>query len=288
MCRKLLTSRLQQLALPRDIECVKLYRMAAECVIYNFASLSPFHRGIGQATSDWGGSFESLFPSNDPSISPFLGGADFQEIYHIMFLTNVLLRRTQTNLDQPSVVGEACQDLWEQLNKQEKKVTSLYSRKTDQSMAKLYRAKYRVSIHALRIHLIKIRRPIVSPDDPMVRLYLSKAIKIVKNQKICEAWNPALRWPLTILACAAHADADFELFMCLMDEMMENLDQANSRRLQSAQTILRRFRQTSALLSLGGNGTKKFSNQLDFLLEPRDLDMSQASVVWGDHCNALL
>ncbi|KAF2159382.1 hypothetical protein M409DRAFT_71052 [Zasmidium cellare ATCC 36951] len=275
MCRKLLASRLKRPAWLQSSECVNTYRMCAECIIYNFATLSPFHEGIGQAASDWEESFNSLFPTDDHAISSFLGGIDFQAIYRIMFSTNVLLHDKGSGANQTNAHPDACQNLWERLDTQEKKANSLYLSMSHKAMAKLYRAKYLVSIHAQRIHLIKVSRPTATPADLTVKLYLSKAMAIIKEQNVCEAWNPALRWPLTILACAAHTDADFDLVMSTMDEMMQKLDPANSKRLQSAQAMLRHFRKGNAWPSLDGWDADVSPNQLKFLLKPQSFDIPQ-------------
>ncbi|EME42593.1 hypothetical protein DOTSEDRAFT_73439 [Dothistroma septosporum NZE10] len=273
MCRKLLMARLSQAATVADIGLLNLYRMIAECIIYNLGTLSPFRADIVQAAGDWGTAFDQLFPGNDHYLSPFLGG--FQGIYQVTFRISVLLRQTEADR-MAGVVQQSTFEtfdmLWRQLADLEYKIPTMYCRNgLPEDTIKLYQAKNKIIVYALRIHLTKIIRPAAGPEDVEIYLNLTQAIAILKEQDVQEPGNPALRWPLSILLCAADADEDFEFIVSVMQQMQCILDPANSRKLAAAYNILRDYRRDAALALQGGSLPTPL-RQLDFLLEPRNLE----------------
>lgn len=273
MCRKLLVARLSQSATLNDVGLLNLYRMVAECIIYNLGTLSPFRTDIVQAASDWGTAFDRLFPGNDHYLSPFLGG--FQGIYQVMFRVNVLLRQTEPDrvagVILPSTV-ETFNALWEQLAQLEDRIPVMYDRnRVAEETIKLYQAKNRITVYALRIHLLKIMRPLAGPEDVDIYLNLTQAVAILREQDVREPYNPALRWPLSILLCAADADEDFDFIVSVMQQIQLIMDPANHRKLAAAYNILRDYRRDASIALQSGRSPVP-SRQLDFLLEPRTLE----------------
>lgn len=275
MCRKLLTARLAQHGVLKDAALVKLYRVVAECIMYNLAALSPFHVGIAHVVTDWGTSFDCLFPGGDHALSPFLGG--FHDVYRLMLRMNIYLRQIPTNTAPRQVsitqADQALDALWWELHALESKVPASYRRVEGARGTRLYKAKHRISVLALRVHLVKISRPAISCSDMLIQPYLQRAIETLKQQDIREPGNPALRWPLTILACAAYSEEDFAFIVERMRELEVILDPSNRGKLQSACAILQRYRHgylTAPLHTDRGSWTPM--DQLDFLLEPQFLD----------------
>lgn len=273
MCRKLLTARLSQPGVLHDAALVKLYRVVAECIMYNLAALSPFHAGINQVVTDWGSSFDCLFPGNDHALSPFLGG--FHDVYRLMLRINLHLRRIPSMPSAVSTVQgkQTLEALWWELHALEVKLPASYRRVEGAESTRLYKAKHKISILALGIHLVKISNPLVASSDMVIRGYLHDAIGTLACQDIREPGNPALRWPLTILACAAVGKEDFAFVVAKMKELEMILDPSNRGKLQSAYTILQRYRQGNLELHLQTHrGSWTPHEQLDFLLEPQFLD----------------
>jgi hypothetical protein len=279
MCRKLLLSRLPQVMSSGDGDLINLYRMAAECVLYSFAALSSSSASISENSADW--HFDPLFPVDNISTSPFLGG--LQEIYFVMLRINMLRinvllhqtpRRDQTGLNRFGIT-QAVEELWQRLIRLETQVPCIYQQYgSDLPMAHLYRVKHLVTIHALRIHLIKISRLSAAPADADVQRYLQKAITLLRHQDIREPGNIALRWPLTILACAAEGEGDFEFIVAKMKDMERVVGRTNQRMLSSAYTILREYRvKTGKDFRTGADGGRPVHTGLDFLLEPRNLSV---------------
>lgn len=270
MCRRLLAGRLSQPRALGDSSLLKLYRVVAECIIYNLATLSPFHTGVQNAAQDWQESFDCLFSRDDHMLSPFLGG--LHGVYSVMFRTNALMRQTQIVQTASSTSSKALGELWEELNDLEHRVPASYHAVENEDDRKLYTAKQKISVFALRIHLVKVSRPSATTSDILVRRYLLKALGVLKQQNVREDLNPALRWPLTILACAAETSEDFEFLIAKMHEIAAILDPANKQKLISASAVLRQFRQRSMNESCPEERTWHPRNQLDFLLEPQHLD----------------
>ena len=266
-------ARLSQSATIDDAGLLNLYRMVAECIIYNLGTLSPFRADIVQAAGDWGTAFDSLFPGSDHYLSPFLGG--FQGIYQVMFRVNVLLRQTDEDriagVTRPSTI-ETFKRLWQQLTQLEDKIPAIYRRNgLPEEIIKLYKAKNRITVYALRIHLMKILRPLAGPEDVDIHLNLAQAMTILKEQDVQEPGNSALRWPLGILLCAADANEDFNFVVSVMQQIQLILDPANSRKLAAAYNILRGYRE-HASVARQKDLLPTPLRQLDFLLEPRTLE----------------
>lgn len=273
MCRKLLTARLAQPRVLNDAALVKLYRVVAECIMYNLAALSPFHVEIAEVVTDWGTSFDCLFPGGDHALSPFLGG--FHDVYRLMLRINIYLRQTPptTPTMSETQARQTLDALWWELHALEIKVPASYRRVEGAEGTRLYKAKHKISVLALRVHLVKISRPAISPSDMLIRPYLQKAIETLEQQDIREPGNPALRWPLTILASSADIEKDFVFLGGRMREMEEILDPSNRGKLQSAYAILQKYRRedlTAPLQTRRGRWIPM--NQLDFLLETQLLD----------------
>ncbi|KAK4613697.1 hypothetical protein CLAFUW4_08756 [Fulvia fulva] len=273
MCRKLLATRLSQSATAGNVGLWNLYRMVAECIIYNLGALSVFQPNIVQAAGDWGTAFDRLFPGNDHYLSPFLGG--FQGIYQVMFRVNVLLRQTEVDRTagvlQLSTV-ETYDNLWQQLAFLEDNIPTMYQGNVlPKEIINLYQAKNRITIYALRIHLMKILRPLAGPEDVEIYLNLTQAIAILKEQDIREPGNPALRWPLSILLCASDADEDFDFVVSVMQQIELILDPANREKLKAAHNILRAYR-TNASFAVQSGSLPTPLRQLDYLLEPTALE----------------
>ena len=277
MCRKLLTARLAQPGVLNDAALVKLYRVVAECIMYNLAALSPFHVRIAEVVTDWGTSFDCLFPGGDHALSPFLGG--FHDVYRLILRMNIYLRQIPpaTSTLSMAQAKQTLDELWWELHALELKVPASYRRVEGAEGTRLYKAKHKISVLALRVHLVKISRPAISPSDGLIRPYLQKAIETLRQQDIREPGNPALRWPLTILACAAEMEKDFVFIVEKMRELEVILDPSNRGKLQSAYAILGRYRNDHLIAPLQTHrGRWTPINQLDFLLEPQFLDRPES------------
>jgi len=254
--------------------------------MFNVATLSPFSARAGQSMLDWGSSFDRLFPADESASSPFLGG--LQSVYRVMLRANLLLHRT-TKAKSDSLGSDADAreylELWRQLNALESKIPHLYhGRNLSAEPIKLYKGKHRLAILALRIQLCKIARPVASPTDTDIQGYVSEAAIILKTLDIRERGNPALRWPLTILACAACDERDFVLFVTKMQEMQNVVDPANGEKLSSARAVMSRYHQSdTGLERIPGSDPNRDCNptqRIDLLLEPWKLLSHDSSYSW--------
>ena len=268
MCKDLLVPMLARPKGSLDSNLTKLLRVVAECIMFNMATLSPFSARAGQLMLDWGSSFDRLFPADDSASSPFLGG--LQSIYQVMLRANILLHRTMKDGSEPPTETSDAREyleLWRRLNELESRIPQLYhGRDLSVESIKLYRGKHMLAILSLRIQLRKIARPWSCPTDSDIQGYVSEAVTILKSLDVRERGNPALRWPLTILACAAHNDQDYALFTAKMQDMQTVVDPANKQRLSSAQAVMNRL---IARLQLDDrNRNCHPAQRIDLLLEP--------------------
>jgi hypothetical protein len=274
MCKDLLVPMLARSKPALDPNLTKLLRVVAECIMFNVATLSPFSARAGQLMLDWGTSFDRLFPIDESASSPFLGG--LQSIYRVMLRANVLLHRTLEDRSDPGARTSDAREyleLWLQLSELEGRLPQLYrERNLPPEFIELYKGKHKLAILALRIQLCKIARPLASPTASDIRGYVSEAVTILKSLDIRERGNPALRWPLTILACAAHDDGDFALFTAKMQDMQSVVDPANREKLSSAQAVMSRHQQTATgvqtVLGTDRNRNCILEQRIDLLLEP--------------------
>lgn len=247
-----------------------LLRIIAECIIFNLATLSPFCATRSPLPNSWDSILGCLFPGGDSTTSPFLGG--LQRVYGIMLEMNMMLYQDNTGsreLMSENSRRKTLQALSQDLNELERQVPTMYPGRAGYDHASmLYKAKHKLSILALRIHLCKIASPLATSADPQIRLYVSTAIDILKRQSIYEPGNPALRWPLTIFACAARDDMDFDFLVSRMQEMERVLDPSNSQKLKLAYTVLRRHRCRPNDSRIGSRYVNRNIRCLDFLLQP--------------------
>lgn len=277
MCRKLIVRQLDQTATTIDAGTMNILRVFAECVLYNVASLTPFCIVLDSTLDDWGDAFDILFPGDGIATSPFLGG--LQVIYRVQIRIHMLLRSNKRTPNDYSVDQSRKQEIREcseQLDKAERGIATLtpFHAGGDKE-ATLYKAKHRVAILAARIHLHKVAFPGATALDHRVQTHVSKAIAILKVQDFKEPGNPAMRWPFTVLACASASNEDFELVTERMRELEGVLYGANSRKLSTAYTVLRRHRAGYAGTSLGGQEHGVNIQPIDFLLMPQLLDEPQ-------------
>lgn len=256
---------------------MNILRVFAECVLYNVASLTPFCTSLGPTLDDWGDAFECLFPGDGISTSPFLGG--LQVIYRVQIRIHMLLRGNKRTPDDYSIDQsrkEAIRECSEQLDKAERQLSSLSPfRAGDDEAVTLYKAKHGTAIFAARLHLHKVAFPGATSLDHRIQHYVSKALAILRVQDFREPGNPAMRWPFTVLACASASDEDFELVEKRMKELEGVLYGANSRKLETAYTTLRRHRAGCAGIPLGSQAQGVCIQPIDFLLMPQLLDESQ-------------
>jgi len=256
---------------------VNVLRVFAECILYNVASLTPFCSSIDPTLDDWGDKFDQLFPGDGASTSPFLGG--LQGIYRVQLRIHMLLNRVQQVQNDTLVVQsrmDMIRECSEQLDDLEQQLFSLSPyRAGDHEAVALYHAKHQISILAARIHLHKVAYPAATTLDHRIQLYVSKALAILRTQDIKEPGNPAMRWPLTVLACASTSNEDFKLVTDKMQETEGILDPANSRRLATAYTVLHRHRAGCAGVPLGSKEQGAYIQPIDILLMSQLLDEPQ-------------
>ena len=274
MCRKLIVSELEQSGSSMDAGMMNILRVFAECVLYNVASLTPFCVALDSTLDDWGDAFDQLFPGDGISTSPFLGG--LQVIYRVQIRIHMLLRSNTRSPDDYSVDWSRKEEIRgcsEQLDKAERQFASLSPfRAGDDKAVTLYRAKHRVAILAARIHLHKVAYPGATSLDHRIQSHVSKALDILRIQDFREPGNPAMRWPFTILACACASDGDFELVKQRMQELEKFLYGANSRKLNTAYTVIGRHRAGCAGIPQGTHKHGVHIQPIDFLLMPQLLD----------------
>ncbi|CAK1366409.1 unnamed protein product [Cercospora beticola] len=246
MCQKLLSARLSDEGVPKDPALVKVYRLAAECIMYNVATLLPFDTRLDRVVRDWGSSFECLFPANDHELSPFLGG--FHDIYRLMMNINVYLRTFQpgNSMQHDLLIGrqnsnQVLATLQTEFRMLENNIPASYDRVDGAAGTRLYIAKRRISVLALKIHLSKIREPTMLASDLPVRQSVQEALEILRHEDLREPGNPALRWPLTILACATDNDLDLQLVVAKMKEFELILDPSNAFKLRCSYIFLQQW-----------------------------------------------
>jgi hypothetical protein len=288
MCKDLLVPMLARSKPALDSNLTKLLRVVAECIIFNLATLSPFSARAGQLMLDWGTSFDRLFPVDESASSPFLGG--LQSVYRVMLRANILLHRTTKDRFDPNArIHDAREylELWHQLDDLESRIPELYhERNLSAESIELYKAKHKLAILALRVQLCKIARPLASPTDSDIRGYVSEAVTTLGGLDVREPGNPALRWPLTILACAAHSDEEFALFTAKMQDMQSVVDPANREKLASAQAVISRHQQTDvgvqSALGADRNRNCNTARRIDLLLEPWKLLSHNSPFSWHE------
>ena len=269
-----------------DPNLTKILRVVAECIVFNIATLSPYSARAGALDLDWGTSFDQLFPVGNSGSSPFLGG--LQSIYRVMVRANTLLYRTLNSKSDPhtrTFNAHEYRELWLQLDDLEQAIPQLYQeRNLSADSIKLYKGKHKLAVLALRIQLCKIAKPSAPATDVEIGEYVSNAVAILKNLDIREHGNPALRWPLTILACAAYCDQDFVLITAKMQDLQSVIDPANGEKLSSAQVVMSRYPSmdvdVQSTLGTDCDGDCGLVQRIDLLLEPWKLRSQDSSFSW--------
>ncbi|KAI5360175.1 hypothetical protein Slin14017_G097360 [Septoria linicola] len=148
-----------------------------------------------------------------------------------------------------------------------------YQREDGTGAAQLYKAKHKISVLALCVHLLKVSYHATTPSNPLVRTCVDVAVGILREQDIREPGNPALRWPLTILACAAQQEDEFRFLVGRMSEIEAILDLSNSSKIKLAIEFLTQHRAQELPMPLyTDRGPWMPTTQLDFLLEPQLLE----------------
>jgi hypothetical protein len=288
MCKDLLVPMLAKSKVSLDSNLTKILRVVAESIMFNVATLSPYSARAGALMLDWGTSFDQLFPTGESGSSPFLGG--LQSIYRVMTRANTLLHRTVKARSDPQAKASDAREfleLWLQLDELERTIPHLYvDRNLSVESIELYKGKHKLAILALRTQLCKIARPSASSTDVEIRKYVSQSVTILKSLDIREHGNPALRWPLTILACAAYDDHDFALITAKMQDLQSVIDPANGEKLSSARAVMRLYQQTAAGVgsALGDdrNGNCNTAQRIDLLLEPWKLLSNDSPFSWHE------
>ncbi|KAF2206796.1 hypothetical protein CERZMDRAFT_119213 [Cercospora zeae-maydis SCOH1-5] len=265
MCQRLLVNRLSQTGVPNDSALVMVYRLAAECIMYNLATLLPFDTRLDRVVNNWGTSLQCLFPRDDHELSPFLGG--FHDVYQLMLRINVFVRKFQPGNPTrrlPLLGGQDSEEeltaLKSELDILENNLPASYHRVDGERSARLYMAKRRISVLALRVQLLKIAEPTTVSSEGLVQEPVQEAIDILRKDDLREPGNPALRWPLTILACAAGCDADLQFLIGKMKEFEVILDPSNASKLRCSYLYLEQWPTRSERMRL--------RTPLDILLEP--------------------
>ncbi|PPJ59940.1 hypothetical protein CBER1_11869 [Cercospora berteroae] len=265
MCQKLLLDRLSQEGVPKDPALVKVYRLAAECIMYNMATLLQFDTRLDRIVSDWGPSFQCLFPASDHELSPFLGG--FHDVYRLMMNISVYVRtfRPGNSKQRDPIAGnqdssQRLATLQAEFDMLENNIPASYDRVEGEKQTRLYIAKQRISVLALKIHLSKITEPATLASNVLVRQSVQEALQILRHEDLREPGNPALRWPLTILACAAESEMDLEVVIARMKEFELILDPSNAFKLRCSYIFLQR--------SVKGIIQTSLKTPIDTLLEP--------------------
>lgn len=277
MCRKILVGQLAQVMAVEDPDLLAVLRVVAESVLYIVANLTPYVPRVDSAMDDWGDVLSFLFPGNGASTSPFLGG--LQGIYRAQLRIHLLLRSTEQLTDHPGWNQSRCdtiRDISEQLDSLGGQLCLLSTqRKGSLENTAIYDAKHRISILAARIHLYKVANPSATSLDQHVQFYVREATTILRKQDIIAPGCPPLRWPLTVLGCAAITNEDFDLVTGMMKRTDRLLDPANSRKLEITYDILHRHRKGCASLPLGSLEQGPYIQPMEFLLMPQLLDEGQ-------------
>jgi hypothetical protein len=277
ICKNLLVKMLAKSEISLDSRMTKVLRAIAESIMFNTATLSPYSAKGGALMLDWGSSFDRLFPIGESASSPFLGG--LQSIYRVMLRANMLIHRTKragSNLEARTSDAREYLELWGQLDELEREIPHLYDgRDLSAESVALYKGKHKLAILALRVQLCKIARPLASPTDSDIEKYVSDAVAVLEHLDIREPGNPALRWPLTTLACATHRDRDFALLTAKMQDLQDVIDPANAEKLSSSRAVISRYPSTVSELhpvtETDRKNSENLTQRIDLLLEPLEL-----------------
>lgn len=282
--RKLLSSKLSSAVIEAwDADLLSLYRIVAECVVFNFATMLPLYRtkdlSMPWASASFDGlsSFDCLFYENDgqqsSSTSPFFGG--FYRLWNLMLRSTVLHHRIVLNEVTEPIAQELidmADSMKIELDDTEKQIHLWeVTRPRDSSLTKLYKAQHFLNLCATRIYLCKILNNTVTAQCVEVQREFAKAVGHMKLEEHPEQRSLSLRWPLTILACAASTDQDFAFLAKIMDDIASTVIHANSSMLKSARQTLTMFRQRGPDVAQLQQG---ISTTLDFVLEPRLLGLA--------------
>lgn len=199
--------------------------MAAECIIYNAATLGlylPKRYGLPRM---WNGLLNELFP-NSPTIycdsSPFLGG--FHAIYKLM------LRITSIFWEQPRFedIEPEYNLIMAELELLDQMVPHYYdSSSIGVQSTRLYQGKQYLHICVLQILMQLVSRPRVEIDERSLKAYTKRALRLLEEYDLRERNHPGVCWPLIVLACIVDEEDDFRFTISKADQIHAVVDPAN-------------------------------------------------------------
>jgi hypothetical protein len=182
-----------------------LYRIVAECVIYNIACLALSYR-----------------------TSPFLGGR--RDVYYLMFDVTRIARQDLSPEQRRRQVSR----FTKRLSNIEDGVMSYYSDDVPTKVADLYGTKYKLHVLALRIFIAKLEDPTRCATSPEIAIVFQQSLILLQTKEIIEDLNPAMCWPLIIFACAAATPDDFETLKDCAHKYLQYVDRGHVERLEKA------------------------------------------------------
>jgi hypothetical protein len=207
-----------------------LYRIVAECVIYNIACLALFYPDLEFLSQfiSWQ-DIESFFPKiSSYRTSPFLGGR--RDVYYLMFDVTRIARQDLSPEQRRRQVSR----FTKRLSNIEDGVMSYYSDDVPTKVADLYGTKYKLHVLALRIFIAKLEDPTRCATSPEIAIVFQQSLILLQTKEIIEDLNPAMCWPLIIFACAAATPDDFETLKDCAHKYLQYVDRGHVERLEKA------------------------------------------------------
>lgn len=208
-----------------DPTITKLYRMAAECIIFNAATLGlylPKQYGLSRM---WNNLLDELFPDS-PTIycgtSPFLGG--FHAIYRLMLRTTSIFWEQRSFED----IEQEYKSIMAELELLDHMVPSYYGHsKSGLRGMRLYQGKQHLHICVLQILTQLVSRPLAEVDKHQLNVLTKRALWLLEEYDLRERNHPGVCWPLIVLACTVDDEDDFRFTIFKADQIHAVVDPAN-------------------------------------------------------------
>lgn len=206
----------------------KVYRIAAECVIFNAATMGLYLPQKYGLSHMWNDLLTELFPDGVTiygGSSPFLGG--LHEIYRLMLrITSIFWEQS----DFAEVEGEYHAIMSRLVSLDEMVPVYFGHSTTDLRGIFLYQGKHRLHICMLQLLLYLVTRPVANIDKNQVLVYTTRALSLLREYDLKEDNNPAICWPLIVLACVVSEEDDFRFTISEVDQIHAVIDAANRSR----------------------------------------------------------
>ncbi|RDW75441.1 hypothetical protein BP6252_06583 [Coleophoma cylindrospora] len=230
-----------------------LYRIMVEDTVYNLAVLSLFYEDLDTLAGNvcWE-DLESFFPlkvspdgtqshTSHYSTSPFLGGR--RDLYYLMFNLIRFSRQQKT----PTEKAQKIRLFREKLRVIEDGIKSYYDDDVPPQVAQLYGNKYKLHVLSLRIIIAKVEDPTRCSSSPEIQDLVNESLVLMMMNDLKETANPAICWPLTILAFAVETEENFNLIKRTANSIKESFDKGHGDRLMRAINLVGRHRKNGSI-----------------------------------------